>query len=161
MGSIYQINVKPHRSKERGIPKRAVETVDVALEGLVGDYNVYRTEKKQRDLNNAVMLLPLETIEQLHSERFPIAPGHLGENFTTRGIEYEEFRVGNIYVVGHATIEITEPCQPCTSLQILPYVGPDNITEFMRTLVDRRGWYAKVLIEGTVRKGENIDVLVP
>ncbi|MDP3733657.1 MAG: hypothetical protein Q8R37_00340, partial [Nanoarchaeota archaeon] len=58
---------------------------------------------------------------------------------------------------GEALIAITEQAQPCINLAVLPYVGDKNITEFMKSLKDRRGWYATVMQEGIVKKGDSIE----
>lgn len=156
-GFIYQINVKPETPNERGIPKLPVDVVEVTLRGLAGDYNRYRTEKKKGNLNKALMLLPLETVLTLNDESWPIQPGHLGENFTTQGIPYDAFAVGKRYALGSVVIEITEPCTPCSNLRVLPYIGGDRIKWFIQTLLGRRGWYAEVLTEGTVKIGDSIE----
>ena len=38
----------------------------------------------------------------------------------------------------------------------LPYVGNSRITEFINTLMKRRGWYAKVLKKGEIVKGDQV-----
>lgn len=161
-GLIYQLNCKHQITGERGIPKYPIESARITFQGLEGDYNRYRTEKKQNRREAALMLLPLETILQLNQENWPIEPGHLGENITTQGIAYDSFAVGKIYQVGLAEIQITEPCTPCTNLYVLPYVGREKVLEFNKVLCpsksqNRRGWYAKVLKEGMAQKGDNIE----
>ncbi|MBI2151748.1 MOSC domain-containing protein [Candidatus Woesearchaeota archaeon] len=158
--SIYQINIKPLTADERGIPKMSVDSVVLRTEGVSGDYNKYRMEKKKGNLDKAVMLLPVETLNDLRKEGWPVAPGHLGENFTTIGIPYSSFKIGEIYEIGQVKIEITEPSQPCNNLSVLSYVGEEKIKDFMRTLIGRRGWYAKVLIEGKVEKGDSIEKII-
>ncbi len=164
-GLIYQLNCKPQTAGERGLPKYPLESARITFQGLEGDSNRYRTEKKNSRLESALMLLPLEIITQLNDEGWPIQPGHLGENITTQGIPYNSFAPGKIYQVGLAEIQITEPCTPCRNLQVLPYIGPEIITAFMSALCptkekNRRGWYAKVLKEGMVRKGKSIEEIV-
>ncbi|MBI2666567.1 MOSC domain-containing protein [Candidatus Woesearchaeota archaeon] len=157
---IYQINIKAETPGERGIPKLPVDSVDITVDGMRGDYNRYRTEKKKRDPHKAVMLIPLETIQELRTEGWPIEPGHLGENITTQGVHYNFFEIGQKYKVGSSLIEITEPCTPCANLKLLPYVGEERKNEFMKILIGRRGWYAKVITEGRVAKGDGIERLL-
>ncbi len=155
IGTIFYINVKAETAGERGIPKTQVDSVYVSSNGLQGDFNRYRTEKKQGNPDTAVMLLPLETLIALHREGWPVNPGDLGENFTTQGILYDSFSPGKKYEIisSDMQIEITEPCTPCANL---PYVGEEKIKEFMKTLLGRRGWYAKVLHPGAVRRFDAI-----
>ncbi|MBS3123946.1 MOSC domain-containing protein [Candidatus Woesearchaeota archaeon] len=159
-GLIYQINVKLETPGERGIPKNSIDVVKVKFSGVNGDYNRYRTEKKNGNLDKAVMFLSVETLNDLRKEGWSVYPGYLGENFTTVGIPYSSFKIGQRYDIGQAQIEITEPCQPCNNLSVLSYVGEEKIKNFMRTLIGRRGWYAKVLVEGKVEKGDSIEKIL-
>ncbi len=45
-GIIYQINIKPQIPHERGMPKYPVDYCKITLQGLEGDFNKYRSEKK-------------------------------------------------------------------------------------------------------------------
>ncbi len=159
MGIIYQLNLKPATSGERGLPKYPVAEARITLRGVEGDYNQYRAEKKHNRPEAAIMIMPLEMIHLLNAEGWPIEPGHLGENITTQGIPYDSFAPGKQYRVREAIIEISEACTPCQNLKVLPYVG-ERVRELMRTLakpINRRGWYAKVLQEGMVQKGDTIE----
>jgi MOSC domain-containing protein YiiM len=152
MGKIYQVNVKPETTGERGMPKKPVEETYLRFTGLDNDYNKFRTEKKNSDKNKAVMLLPLETIIILNSEGWPVMPGDIGENLTTMGMLNSEFKEGDIYRIGNdSVIQISEPCTPCKNLSILPYIGKGKVKEFMQTLNGRRGWYATVFSEGRIK----------
>jgi MOSC domain-containing protein YiiM len=48
----------------------------------------------------AILLIPLETIEELQGEGWPIKPGDIGENFTTEGIPYSSFAPESIIKSG-------------------------------------------------------------
>ena len=158
VGEIYQINVKPETVGERGLPKRPVDSVTVTRAGLVGDFNRYRHEEEHDNAKMAVLIMPLEMIQQLNSEGWPIKPGDLGENFTTKGIAYEKFAVEKKYAIGEAIVQISKVCDPCSNLYQLPYVGKTN-SHFVKTMTGRRGWYATVEREGLVRKGDQIKQL--
>ena len=160
-GSVNSINVKAYEEGERGLPKRSVGTATVRLRGIDGDFNRHRVEERGGDLDRALLLLPLATIKQLNEEGWDeIAPGDLGENITTLGISYKEFVPGNIYRIGdYVEIEITEKCDPCGNLSLVPGVGTERVHEFVRTMIDRRGWYAKVLEEGQIKEGDEIAEL--
>ncbi len=158
-GSIYQINVKPSVSGERGIPKSSVGHAYLSRTGVTGDYNLYRTEKKDGTLDRAVLVIPLETITQLADAGWSVQPGDLGENITTQGIPYGSFAIGSRWKVDEAMIQISEVCKPCKNLRVLPYVGLTKIIPFVRTLVGRRGWYARVLKEGNIRKDALINYI--
>jgi len=167
-GQIYQINVKPETPGERGIPKFPVESALVTLQGVEGDFNRYRTEKNGRDLDSALLLIPYESIQQLNQEGWLVKPGDLGENVTVLGVAYDSFKVGDIYSLGkNLKIQISRPCTACGNLELLQYVG-ERVKEFVRTLtwkengkiMNRRGWYARVLKEGEINKGDLIERII-
>ena len=158
-GKIYQINVKPETAGQRGLPKLQVESAMVTYNGIDGDFNKWRHEKKHDDPDLALLIMSLEKIQELNKEGWPIQPGDIGENITTIGIPYEDFAPGKRYKLGEAEIQISEICDPCTNLYLLPYVGKEKGPGFMKAMLKRRGWYAKVLQEGRVRKGDTFDSL--
>jgi len=150
MKKIHQINVKPNRANEHGIPKTSVISAILSKSGIEGDYNNYRTIKKDQNPDMAVLVYPIETIHQLNDEGWPIMPGDMGENFTISGIPHSHFSPNQQYQIGESLIEISFECDPCQNLSVLPYVGKTKINEFIKTLMHRRGWYARVLKEGLI-----------
>ena len=157
--SIIQISVKPDTPGEVGLPKVPVDQVWVKKEGLEGDYNRARKKKKDNDPDMAVMIISTDVLDQLNQEGWPVKPGDVGENLTITNIDYEEITAGQRYLIGEAEIEISFICDPCSNLQVLPYVGKKKIKDFIKTLLGRRGWYAKVLKAGTIHKGDIIKIL--
>ncbi|MBI4450614.1 MOSC domain-containing protein [Candidatus Woesearchaeota archaeon] len=158
-GIIYQLNVKPETPGQRGLPKHSVNHAAITLNGVIGDYNKYRTTKKNNTPDRALLIMPWEMLQQLNAEGWPVHAGHLGENITTRGIPYEHFAAGQRYKSGSVEFIITEPCNPCVNLQVLPYVG-ERVQEFIKTLVGRRGWYARAAQAGVMRSGDAIEEMV-
>jgi MOSC domain-containing protein YiiM len=158
-GTVYQINIKGRVHGSRGLPKAPVVSATVNKEGLEGDFNVYRHEKLDDDPDSAVLLIPLETIQQLNTEGWPIKPGDLGENITTLGIPYGNFSPEKTLSLGEVEVQISRACEPCTNLYLLPYVGKEKGPRFLKTMLHRRGWYARVIKQGTIRKGDQITFL--
>jgi MOSC domain-containing protein YiiM len=157
---VYRLNVKPKTDDERGIPKQPVPSLFIAGSGPEGDFNRWRHEKDSDNPEAAVLLFPLEMIEQLNAEGWPVKPGDLGENLTTIGIEYGAFAAGRKYAVGdELQIEISKACDPCKYLYGLPYIGLERGPAFVRTLSGRRGWYARVVRPGRVAVGDTIRIL--
>jgi MOSC domain-containing protein YiiM len=150
MKKIHQINLKPNRANEHGIPKTSVISAILSKSGIEGDYNNYRTIKKDQNPDMAVLVYPIETIHELNDEGWPIMPGDMGENFTISGIPHSHFSPNQQYQIGESLIEISFECDPCQNLSVLPYVGKTKINEFIKTLIHRRGWYARVLKEGLI-----------
>jgi len=155
-GLVHQINVKPKVPGQRGLPKTPVDSAFISRRGVVGDYNVYRQEERKGDPDSAILLFPMETIRELTAEGWPINPGDLGENLTTSGIQYSDFTIGTELAIGDARLQVSRACDPCDNLFLLPYVGPAKGPAFLKTMLGRRGWYARVLVEGSVKKGDAI-----
>jgi MOSC domain-containing protein YiiM len=158
-GRVFQINLKPETPGSRGLPKYPVPSVLITRSGVEGDHNVYRHEELGDDPDSAVLLMPLETLNALNDEGWPIKPGDIGENITTEGIPYDQFQPGRTFAVGGARVQISRACDPCANLYLLPYVGEEKGPAFLKTMLGRRGWYARVTGEGTVRTGDTITEL--
>ena len=80
-------------------------------------------------------------------------------NVTFSGIDYGSIEPGQQYKIGDVTLEISFICDPCSNLYALPYVGEDRGPEFIKTLMNRRGWYARVLTPGTMKPGDGVALL--
>jgi len=159
VGRVFEIHRKPEVPGEHGLPKPSVPEAFVTRSGLAGDFNRYRHEEKQDDPAMALLIMPRETLSQLEREGWPVRPGDLGENITTVGISYDAFVPGRQFRVGEAVVEVTKACTPCDNLYLLPYVGPVRGPEFLKVMLDRRGWYAKVVREGRVRAGDLLEAV--
>jgi MOSC domain-containing protein YiiM len=131
----------------------------VSVAGVEGDYNVWRQEERAGDPDYALMLLPREAIDAINRDGWPVQPGDFGENITTMGVPYAAFRPPARYRVGTVLAETSKSCDPCENLFLLPYVGRDRGPAFLKTLLGRRGWYARVLEPGEVRTGDAIQLV--
>ena len=166
-GRVVQVNRKGDTPGEHGLPKHPVDAVRVTVHGLEGDFNRFRHDMRGNDPGRAVMLMPIEMLRELNAEGWPVQPGDMGENITSEGIPYNDFRIGEQYQVGEAVIEIAEPCVACMNLASLPFIGEERGPAFIRTLThmdggtlfNRRGWYAAVVREGVVSPGDAITRL--
>ncbi len=158
-GRVVRIGVKGAVPGEHGLPKPEVDTARFSRLGVEGDYNLYRQTQRAGDPEMAILLMPLETIEELNREGWPVRPGDLGENVTTGGVPYDRLAPPARMRVGEAVLRVAKPCTPCDNLFLLPYVGPDRGPAFLRATLDRRGWFAEVLQEGRVRRGDRIELL--
>lgn len=153
-GKITQISVKPSTSGEHGLPKIAVPSAEIHFGGLDGDYNNYRQHKKKGDPDMAVMIIAKTILDDLNNEGWPVENGDLGENLTINDLPYAFIKPDQRYRTGSALVQISFKCDPCTYLYSLPYIGDEKGPEFIKTLKDRRGWYARVLEEGIVKNGD-------
>ena len=151
---LLQINQKPKSKGKPGLPKTPTDYAIVSKQGLENDFNNFRSFKKKNDPNMALMLLSYDIIKNLNIEGWPVQPGDLGENLTFNNIDYSKFSPLQQYRVGEIEIEISFSCDPCLTLKHLPYIGNKRVKDFIKTLVGRRGWYAKVLKPGKIKKGD-------
>ena len=157
-GSVERLSVKPKTPGQRGLPKHAVPRVQITPAGAEGDYNHYRTTKVKGDPNLAILLLTREVIDALRTEGWPVEPGDLGENLTLAGVPESSLTPGSRLRIGEVLLEVSEPCDPCTELYVLPYVGKEKGPGFVRTLTGRRGWFARVLSAGEIVPGAQVEV---
>ncbi len=79
-GTVVQIN----RSKG-GIPKTSVNEVFVSERGVDGDDWIHK--RFHGGPKQALLLIAVETLEELRAEGFDLFPGALGENLTVRGLD--------------------------------------------------------------------------
>ena len=156
--TISQISIKPNTPGQVGLPKVPVETAMISTWGVEGDYNRFRKEKKKNDPDMAVMILSTDILSALNSEGWPVNPGDLGENLTLTNIDYSTLKLGDRLSIGEVCLEISLICDPCTNLNNLSYVGKDKSSSFIKTLMKRRGWYARVLKAGKVTVGDNVTL---
>ncbi len=157
-GKILQISVKPSTTGEHGLPKMSVSSAEIHYGGVDGDYNNFRQEKKSGEPDMAVMLITRGILDDLNSEGWPVESGDLGENLTISDLSYISIEPEQKFRMGTALIQISFKCEPCTYLYSLPYIGDERGPEFIKTVKDHRGWYARVLEEGVVSAGDIIKL---
>tara|TARA_B100000676_G_scaffold105741_1_gene105654 strand:+ start:172 stop:642 length:471 start_codon:yes stop_codon:yes gene_type:complete len=153
-GVIHSVNV----SHEGGVPKLPVKAAIVRYEGVEGDHNRFRTERRGSDPGRAVNIFSLERIQELQIEGHSIGVGTTGENLTIEGIDWDELDVGTTLKVGNATIELSEPCAPCSKIG-----GSFEGQDFSRIDHDKEvgwsRWSARVVEEGDVSVGDPVSVI--
>lgn len=111
-----------------------------------------------------VHLIHVELYDELVAAGFPVSPGQLGENLTTRGVDLLGLPTGaRLHVGSGAVVEITGLRNPCVQLNglapgLLAAVldrAPDG------TVIRRCGVMGVVLAAGTVRPGDPIRIEAP
>lgn len=144
-----------------GVPKRAVAEAAVTTLGLIGD--VQKNRKYHGGPLQALLLISAEDIEALKQDGWPVFFGALGENITTRGLDYRAVRHGQRFRLGTALIEITKRRTPCATLDVY---GPGiqrrvfdakaKAGDFTTPIWGMAGFYAKVIEEGVLRPGDMV-----
>ena len=82
--------------------------------------------------------------------------GMLGENLTVDGLDETQLQVGDIYKVGSALIQVTQPREPCTTFAAKMGTA-DIMTQFIAH--GRPGTYVRVLEPGYVTVGDTIELV--
>ena len=150
-GVVHQLNVSPG-----GVPKLPVERVALGADGLAGDDHDDKAHHGGPD--RAVCLYALERIEALRQEGHPVAPGHLGENVTVSGLDWDQVRPGAQLRIGPARIEVTRYTTPCNTIRASFAGGAFNRIHEAR----RPGWsrvYARVVEGGEIARGDAVEVV--
>lgn len=89
-------------------------------------------------------------------DRTDLTFGQFGENFTVAGMTEDEVCVGDVFRVGGAVLEVTQPRVPCFKLALK--MGSAAFPK--RFLASGRvGFYMRVLEEGEVGAGDPIERL--
>ncbi len=85
-----------------------------------------------------------------------MAGGAFGENFTTRGLVESTACIGDLFRVGDALVEISQPRGPCNNLN-RRWHSPDLMQRAGAT--GRVGWYFRVRQVGRVQTGASFELL--
>lgn len=140
-----------------GFRKTTVTTpVWLAYGGLRGDEQADRVH--HGGVDKAVCVYP--------SEHYPhwkevlslpqIGPGGLGENFTTLDLIEDEVCIGDIFEIGDAIVQVSQPRQPCWKLARRWRIKP------LTALVEqtgRTGFYLRVLRHGWIEQAQKLTLL--
>ena len=104
----------------------------------------------------AVYAYPIEHYEfwkrELARDDFPF--GQFGENFTVRGMLEHTTHIGDVFRVGGALVQVTQPRAPCFKLGLRMGL-PEFPKRFLAS--GHVGFYLRVLQEGEVGAGDTID----
>lgn len=81
-------------------------------------------------------------------------PGSLGENISTRGLTEHDVLIGDRFRLGSALIEVTQPRQPCSTIELHL-----EVRGMVKAIVaaGRSGWFYRVLEAGHARAGDIME----
>lgn len=149
-GRVDQIN-----ASDGGVPKMALASAEVELEGLVGDRQADRRHHGKPW--QTICLFSAEAIEAFRTEGHPISAGSVGENLTISGIDWVSLRPGLVIQIGDLRMRLTVPAVPCGKNN---QWFSDNTSSHIDYEVDpaRARWYASVLTPGRVHTGDSVIV---
>ena len=82
--------------------------------------------------------------------------GLFGENLTTEGLKEDRVRIGSVYEMGTARLQVIQPRFPCLKLN-LRFGSPDMVQQFIGQ--KRFGIYFKVIEEGYIQVNDDITLV--
>lgn len=143
MAKVVSVNI----SEKKGTLKKPVPEIELKLRhGIVGDAHA-------GDWHRQISLLAEESIDTMHPRSpIPLDPGVFAENINTEGIDLKHLPVGTRLRIGETEVEVTQIGKEChNDCAIKKTVG--------KCVMPTEGIFAIVVKEGTVRAGDEIEVL--
>ena len=82
--------------------------------------------------------------------------GMFGENLTISDLDEGDIKIGDVFQIGNARVQVTQPRQPCYKLNYR-----FDCNSMVRQFIDAgfSGIYIRVIEEGEVRKGDELILL--
>jgi MOSC domain-containing protein YiiM len=126
--------------------------VPVTPLGLVGD--AVANTRVHGGPEQAVLMYALSHYPEWERElNRSLDPGAFGENLSVDLLTEDLVCIGDVFEIGEARLQISQPRQPCATLARRHQV-PDMIAIVRRN--GRSGWYLRVLREGSVEAGQEV-----
>lgn len=141
---VVSVNI----SERKGQRKKGTEEVLLREDfGIEGDAHASGEWHRQ------VSLLALESIEKMREKGLDVNPGDFAENITTSGIDLPALPVGTKLTIGEEVeTEVNQIGKECHNKCAIFYQAGDCV-------MPKEGIFVKVLIGGTVKKGDEIKVV--
>lgn len=152
---VGRVGFLPGESRGSAIAKDALDgPCRIGPDGLAGDEHA--DPKAHGGAEKAVHLFPIEHYEAL-ARAFPearhLVPGGLGENISTRGLTEETVHIGDVFTLGTARLQVSQPRTPCWKIDAR--CGVEGIAAHVAEH-GCSGWYFRVLAPGECRTGDSL-----
>lgn len=160
-----------HSKANHAFSKNTVESIElIAGHGVSGDAHFGTTVKHRSRVAKdptqpnlrQVHLIHQELLVELAGKGFCVAPGQMGENITTTGVDLLSLSAGTVLQIGaKATIELTGLRNPCAQIEnfmaglLAAVLDRDDSGQLIR----KSGVMGIVLQSGLIRTGDAIQVL--
>jgi MOSC domain-containing protein YiiM len=151
----------PESGRPTGMFKYPVDgPLHLGSAGFAGDEQADRRVHGGPD--KAVHLYPAVHYGRL-AQAFPEAasqlkPGSLGENISSPTLDESRVRIGDVFGLGEARLQLCQPRSPCWKIDarfgvdgMAAYIAEHHLT----------GWYFRVLLPGIVAPGATLDLVEP
>lgn len=143
MAKVLAINI----SEKKGVPKKTIDEGEFIVDfGLKGDAHGGNWHRQ-------VSFLGQESIDKMTAQGIKgLCTGKFAENITTEGIELYTLPIGTTLNIGGVIFEVTQIGKEChQKCAIFKLVGD--------CVMPKEGIFAKVLKAGTIKKGDNIEIV--
>lgn len=159
--SLFAGRVRPLAESGRasGIVKSPVEfPLALGPNGFAGDEQADRRVHGGPD--KAIHVYPAAHYARL-AQRFPeiaqrFVPGSIGENISVDRLTEADVRIGDIWQLGSARLQLCQPRSPCWKIDAR--YGCDGIAKFIAD-ESIAGWYCRVLAAGVVNAGDAFELV--
>lgn len=138
-----------------GIKKYPIKSAYISKTGFILDEQADKLHHGGE--TKAVLFFCVDTYEKingLNNSDFKYNEvAHYGENLVVEGVNEATICIGDILRIGGATVEISQPRQPCWKL------SANTKTKKMTSLIYNNGltgWYARVVEDGEIAQGDEI-----
>lgn len=142
-----------HRG-DGGVPKTAVERVEIGPRGVVGDRQASAVHHGRAW--QALCIWSTEVIDDLAAQGHPIGAGAAGENITVTGLPWADVRPGARLRLGDAAAEVAPYALPCAQNRRWFADGDVDHMHHRRGPVSRV--YALVVETGPVAVGDAVTL---
>jgi len=134
-------------SKKKGTRKTPVDVVDVVKDhGILGDAHAGPWERQ-------ISFLASEQIQEARSRGLNVDFGDFAENVATEGVDWKALPLGTRVKLGQeVVVEITKIGKECHKKCAIYYQAGDCI-------MPREGVFARVIEGGTLRSGDEIEII--
>ncbi len=161
VGHLYATTT-PRRIGENqaftGIWKDSIKQAAIDAEGIKGDIQVDR--RVHGGAEKALHQYAIPSYASMHAAfpelatRMPI--GSMGENLTVLGMHEDNVHIGDIYRIGSALVQVSQPRNPCWKIN--SKFDDERLAKFIATQ-HIPGWYYRVLEAGNVELGDSMDLV--
>jgi MOSC domain-containing protein YiiM len=133
-----------------------IEPIFLSVDGVFGDYVADKIHHGGREkacyIYSHEHYAYWEPLPQTLDKSF----GLFGENITVLGMEESKTHIGDIFKIGEAEVQISQPRQPCYKLGIR--FGDASMVNTFR-MGRHPGFYVRVIKEGWVKSGDPITII--
>ncbi|HPY40122.1 MAG TPA: MOSC domain-containing protein [Thiolinea sp.] len=161
VGHLYATST-PRRIGENqaftGIWKDPIKQAAIDEEGIKGDIQV--DKRVHGGAEKALHQYAIASYVRLHAAfpelaaRIPI--GSMGENFTIAGMHEDNVHIGDIYRIGSALVQVSQPRNPCWKIN--SKFDDERLAKFIAAQ-HIPGWYYRVLEAGQVELGDSMELV--